>query len=168
MAARRNTFAGLMLILIGAAFLVGQVTDIGFDWTFILMGLGLAFLLKAVIEKSSGSVFTGTLLFLLGLFFFGEHMRWELLGVWDAWPFIPGVVGLAFLAEWVTCRKKSGLLFTALILIAVSAMFVLAESRYMDWQTVGDIVEWWPLLLLGMGVYLLIKKPTKSVEKKTD
>jgi hypothetical protein len=95
-------------------------------------------------------------------------MRWELFGVWDSWPFIPGIVGLAFLAEWAVCRKKRGLLFTASILIAVSTLFVLAESRHMDWDTVGIIFKWWPLLLLGMGVYLLIKKPDKGAEKKGD
>jgi hypothetical protein len=36
------------------------------------MGLGLAFLLKSVVERRSGSVFPGTLLLLLGILFFGE------------------------------------------------------------------------------------------------
>lgn len=165
MAAHRNTFTGLLLILIGGAFLIGQVTDVDFNWTFILMGLGLAFILRSVIEQRGGSLFPGVLLFLLGLVFFGEHMRWELFGVWDAWPFIPGVVGLAFFAEWATNRQKNSLLIPAGILITVSVLFILAESRYLDWRTVGDILEWWPLALLLLGVYLLVKKPEGKAEK---
>jgi hypothetical protein len=165
MAAPRNTFTGIMLIMIGGAFLLGQVTDIDFDWTFILMGLGLAFILKSVFERKPGSVFPGVLLLLLGLLFFSDNMGIDLFGVWDTWPFIPGVVGIAFLAEWAITREKNGLLFTAGILIVVSTLFVLAESRHMRWYTVGNILEWWPLALLAMGVYLLVKRPPKKVEK---
>ncbi len=152
--------------MIGLAFLIGQVTNLAFSWTFILMGLGLAFLARTLIDKQKGSsVFTGVLLLLLGLAFFGDDMGWEMLGVWDAWPFIPGIVGVAFLAEYIfTTPKKQGLLLTSAILIAVGALFVMAESRYMDWYTVGQILEWWPIILLIIGVWFIVRKPGKAAD----
>ncbi|HEX04024.1 MAG TPA: hypothetical protein ENH10_02570 [Bacteroidetes bacterium] len=159
MAAPRNSFAGVLLILIGAAFLVGQVTSVDFNWTFILMGLGLAFLLRNVIERKAVTVFPGVLLLLLGITFYGNEQHWRIFREVEFYAVIPGVVGISFLAEWLTRRKESGNLFTAVILLAVSTMFVLSSSHYFDWNI---HFEWWPVILLIIGVYLLIKRPKKS------
>lgn len=164
---KRHVFTGILFILIGVALLIGQVSDVDYSWTFLLMGLGLAFLLRDVIERRPSSIFVGVLLLLLGFVFFADEQHWYLFGVNDAWPFVPLVVGIAFLMDYIfSGLKKGGILLTAVILIAVGLLFVLAESRAIDWRTVGDILEWWPVALLIIGVYLLVKPGKKKEDNQ--
>ncbi|MBS1262641.1 MAG: hypothetical protein MAG453_02001 [Calditrichaeota bacterium] len=43
------------------------------------------------------------------------------------------------------------------ILLLLGAVLITAESRAISWYDVGDLLQWWPALLLALGVWLLVR-----------
>lgn len=156
----KNTLTAYMLIGIGLYFLLRQLklpifTDF-YSWPTILIVIGLALLIYSFQTKEYNSLFSGTLVFGLGIHFHGiRHYSFWI----DHWAMYPLIVGIAFLVRYF--KTKQGLL-PGLILLLISCIFIFSINipSWFDWiHDVADFIDvYWPVVLVVIGVYLLKKK----------
>ncbi|MCB2201038.1 hypothetical protein KQI63_16695 [bacterium] len=154
---RGRIVGGSILILIGGLFLLDNLDLFEFSWPMILIGIGAVLLIQSVLDKHHQPVQGGVLLLLLGLVFLADQERWLPWGMSRDWPLILFAVGISSIVGYWANPKKRGSLTGGIILLAIGAIFLATEYHYFEWKVVGDIFEWWPLILLGLGVWLLVK-----------
>ena len=99
---KSGIFTGIILILLGGLFLASELYPGVFSfwsWPFILIGLGIMFLLWALIAQTGGLAIPGAILSGLGGIFYYQ----ELTKDWDSWAYIwaliPGFVGIGILLK---------------------------------------------------------------------
>jgi hypothetical protein len=148
----RNITGGLILIFIGAAFLLERLGVVDLAWPLVVLGIGVAFLLKAAVERSTGPVFVGTLLTLLGLVFLLQRSDMLPWGLFSSFPLYVVTVGLAFLVSWLVDRSLRGHMITAGILLVVGVPWLLVGE-----DVIESVFDWWPLILLVIGAYMLFR-----------
>ena len=152
---------GWILVVLGLFFILQYLLDWEFYWAVVLIIVGGVLFLYAIVKRSEGSIFPGTFLFLLGLIF----LLYE-IGVIDplteTWPLILIVIGVSFVMIFLLRPKDWGVLIPGGILVVLGLIFLLRNYRYISWGTVGDILQWWPLILVVLGIRLLIPKRTSS------
>lgn len=154
---RGRIVGGSILILIGGLFLLDNLDVLEFSWPMILIGIGAALLLQSVLDKRHQPVQGGVLLLLLGLIFLADQERWLPWGMNRDWPLILFAIGISMIvAYWVKPRKR-GNLTGGIIILTIASIFLATEYHYFEWYVLGDIIDWWPLILLGLGVWLLVK-----------
>ncbi|WP_042146198.1 LiaI-LiaF-like domain-containing protein [Paucisalibacillus sp. EB02] len=156
----KNALTAYVLIGIGLYFLLRQLklpifTDF-YSWPTILIIIGLALLIYSFQTKDYNSLFSGTLVFGLGIHFHGiRHYSFWI----DHWAMYPLIVGIAFLVRYV--KTKQGLL-PGLILLLISCIFIFSINIPSWFNWIHDVVNfidvYWPIVLVIIGIYLLKKK----------
>jgi uncharacterized membrane protein len=156
----KNTLTAYILIGIGLYFLLRQLklpifTDF-YSWPTILIIIGLALLIYSFQVKDYNSLFSGTLLFGLGIHFHGiRHYSFWI----DHWAMYPLIVGIAFLVRYM--KTKQGLL-PGLILTIISCIFIFSINIPSWFNWIHDVVDlvnvYWPIVLVVIGIYLLKKR----------
>jgi hypothetical protein len=130
------------------------------------MFVGLMFWLGFIFGRGhdAGLAFVGTIITLIGAFFFLFTLHVHIPGFGEVqwgdqgrlWPAYPFIVGLAFIVLWIANRfRDGGVLVPAAILIAVGLggfSFTLANV-----EGLRDIIRYWPLLLIVLGVLVLAR-----------
>src|SRR5438105_1092480 len=102
-----NIAGGILLIALGLIFFAATQGVLNLDWgniwpAFVMLpgviGIGQAFAVQDS-KRRAGQVFGSAILILLGAYFFATTM-----GVlsWGLWPIYPLIVGVAFLAAYIT------------------------------------------------------------------
>ncbi len=157
---KNNSFAAYLLIGIGIYFLCKQLEIPIFmnfySWPTLLMITGIAFLLHSYRAKDYQNLFTGILIFGLGIHFHGL----ENYSFWiDHWAVYPFIVGIAFIFRYL--KTKSGL-FVGVILTGISSimLFSITVPRWFNWiYDITSLIEnFWAIAIIILGVYLLIRK----------
>jgi hypothetical protein len=97
-------------------------------------------------KERSDQIFGGLFLIGLALLFF--------TGYW--WPGIMFVIGVAMLGRTYAEGKPLTSNGGALVVIAIGALFALGDV----FSVVS--INWWPLLLIGLGAYLLFGQRQRS------
>nr|WP_029191198.1 DUF5668 domain-containing protein [Ornithinibacillus scapharcae] len=156
----KNTLTAYILIGIGAYFLFRQLklpifTDF-YSWPTILIIIGLALLVYGFQSKDYNHLFNGTIILGLGLHFHGtRHYSFWI----DHWAMYPLIVGIAFLVRYL--KTKQGLI-PGLILIIFSCVLIFSINMPSWFGWFYDIVHfinlYWPIVLIGLGIFLLKKK----------
>ncbi|WP_096189585.1 LiaI-LiaF-like domain-containing protein [Evansella halocellulosilytica] len=155
---RRNSFLpGVILIGIGIYFLLQQFSisfpysSVIFSWPTILVLIGVITAYQGFSNRDDSKMFTGITLLGLGTLFHGVHT----FGQWSYhWGYFTLIVGIAFLMKY-SVNKREGLI-PAFILFAITA-FALFSSEVSSWirQVAGGFEMFWPVVLIGAGMYLL-------------
>lgn len=170
----------LVLILIGVFFLLvnlGLLPKLSITelWPGIVMFVGVMFWLGFIFgrEHDAGLAFAGTIITLIGAFFFLFTLHIFMPGYgfiqWGdqgrLWPAYPAIVGIAFIVLWIANRfRDAGVLIPAAILLAVGLAGF--SSTLGDVTPFRDIVRFWPVLLIGLGLVILVRafvRPNRSV-----
>ena len=160
---RRGLFPALFLIFIGAVFLLRSFhvfhwRDI---WPILLFGVGLLLFCSAFGKRDKGAVFPGTILILVGAFFYlwkNYYLPWYMD---ELWPVFPLIVGVAFFALFFFSPKEWGVLIPATILTFVSAIFFLNNFGTLPWSAWAFIGRTWPIVLIVIGVLILLSHSRK-------
>lgn len=160
-------YLGAFLVIIGCLFILqnlGLDLKIGFYWPVILLIPGIIFWITFYQNKqnrSSAILIPGTILIVYSLYFFFNQMNNYTYAAETSFMFTLGV-GLGFFAAHYLAEKKNsskGYLIPAWILTGIALINLLGTTT--QW-------EWWPILLIGFGVYLLYKKDPKLTEQGKD
>ncbi|MBZ0264256.1 DUF5668 domain-containing protein [bacterium] len=154
---RRPLGFAIALIALGFIFLIEEIGLIDFSWPLILMVIGAAVLTESLINRSHSGVFPGSFLFMLGFIFLADQMWWIHGGVGDNWPLILIALGISFSLS-AYAEKIKGPLIPGGILFGIGLIFLLAEYRLIEWGIVGNMLRFWPVILIGFGVYLIVKR----------
>jgi hypothetical protein len=170
--ARRGTIVpAFILILIGVFFLLINLgllprLTITEMWPGIVVLVGLTFWIGFIFghDHDAGLAFVGTILVLIGAFFFLFTLHLALPGYgvvgWGdqgrLWPVYPLIVGVAFVVLWIAGRARdNGVLIPAGILLIVG----LAGLNFTLGEVPGltDIIRLWPVLLIVFGAAILLR-----------
>jgi hypothetical protein len=149
---------GTALIILGVLLLLDKADVIDYSWPMILVLVGAAFLVSDFMTKQNRSLFVGLLLTLLGLAFLGIEYDWFGWRLHNEWPVLLLAVGLAFMITSLIRGEKRGMLVPGGIITGIALLFLAVEARWIDSRAAYDIFEWWPLILLGVGVWLIMDK----------
>lgn len=157
---KQHAFAGYLLIGIGLYFLLSKLelpilTDF-YSWPTLFIIIGLAFLIHTYKTKDYQNLFSGTIILGLGVHFHGvNHYSFWI----DHWGVYLLIVGTAFIVRFLKTKKG---LFPGFILIGLSliVIFTVNLPPYLSWvYQILDLVEnYWPIVLIGIGVYFLRRK----------
>lgn len=154
-----SIIGGVILITVGGLLLLSQLFPgmagtIGGLWPLIVVGVGGLFLLSAFAGNADLSV-PGC--FLVGL---GAILTYQnSTGNWASWAFMwtlfPGFVGLGLVLSSVLDKTRSEARSDGWRLVGISAaLFVLFGAFFSGW---GGMGRYWPLLLIGAGIWLVFK-----------
>ena len=156
---------GLILIALGVWFLVRAL---GFNlpgmdalWpifpTIVGLSLFVGWLFTPKKRGNHGMMIPAVINFLIGVFFFGFTfgiIEWRDMAV--LWPVFPLIVGVAFFVAWLFSGLKDwGMLIPGGITAGVGIVG-LAYTVLGQVETVASLLRYWPVLLIGLGVLILI------------
>ena len=156
----------LVLIALGILLLLQRLGAISFGFHQVLWPLVMLFGLVRVAQGFSlskrGRIFSGTLLFMYGLFFllrFSDYIDIRLR------MFLPAsllIFGIALLMLFLDDAREWELLIPALLLFGTGSAFVLTELGYLDQFEVWDAVHrYWPLGLILVGLAIIFRRRTQ-------
>ncbi|MGP4061538.1 LiaI-LiaF-like domain-containing protein [Halobacillus sp. H74] len=157
---KQNSLLGFLLIGLGAYFFLRHlnIPELSpfYSWPSLILVIGGSFLLHSYIAKDYTNLFTGALLFGFGLHFLAvQHFLFWI----DHWASYLLIIGIAFLLHY---QKTKHNLIPALILLGLGlfALFTPTTPMWLLWvQQIFDLIEsFWPLVIIGFGIYLLKKK----------
>ncbi len=149
---RDSLMPGIILVIVGIAFLLPQLKIIPYDktWPLLILAPGIGFwvlyLSSKDRQKSTGLLIPGTITIILAIFFF-----YNILTNWQQmvflWPVFPLSVAIAFyIYYFASHRKEKSILIPANILALISLFFIFL-SRF--------TFRLWPTLLIIAGAYML-------------
>ncbi|HFE64031.1 MAG TPA: hypothetical protein ENK14_06385 [Caldithrix sp.] len=160
----RSLIWGILLIIVGLLFLGNNLDWFYLDWEtmwplLMIIGGVLFWIGWLANRKETGLLMPGTILLAYGLLFeYCVLFGWYWMD--EYWPVFLLGPGLGFLFMYFLGNREKGLLIPAGVLIVLSLLFWSGRdlSRFL-----------WPLLLVGIGVYLLLgvrrAKERNKVEK---
>ncbi|MFC2948501.1 LiaI-LiaF-like domain-containing protein [Virgibacillus sediminis] len=160
---KRNSLIAYILIGIGIYFLFREwrlplFTDF-YSWTTLLIIVGLALVIHGYTSKLYDNLFSGSLLLGIGIHLHGnQHYQWWI----DHWGVYLLLVGLAFIIK--STKTKDGFI-TGLLLTSLSILLIFSIQlpEWLSWiYIMSDFLEnFWPLILIFIGIYLLKRKKKK-------
>lgn len=155
---KQNILYGVVLIGIGAYFLLNQFhfayAHQLYSWPTILIFIGIAFLIQSHFGKDPNSLFPAVILIGLGIHF---HAVYHIPHWPSGWPVYLFIVGLAFIIRASYTKKNGFFMGLILIIIGLLGMFDQFVQHFLFHFT-GYINQFWPILLILIGIYILIKK----------
>lgn len=167
---RPSIWPGLILVIIGAVLLLYNLDIFNFGWhelyPIILMGIGVLFFTSIIGKRHKGAVFPGTILFLLGLFYFLRN--YEIIPYYymrEVWPVILIIVGLAFFAVFLTNPRDWGQLIPAGTLLVLGIGFLLRELNIIRWNIWQAIRDYWPTILIVIGAGIILGSLRRKQEE---
>lgn len=165
---KKSMLPGLLLIIFGVILLINRLAPYHFSWRelypLILIGLGVLFFASVFNKKNKGAVFPGTILLLLGLFFFIRN--YFNIGVYghEIGPVFLIVFGLAFFAVFITKPSDWGVLIPAGIFLFLGAMFWLRIHTDFYWDVWDVVADYWPVILIIIGGAIILSSLKKKQE----
>jgi len=150
---------GFILILLGGLMLARELfpqINMIFDWPWLVVGVGLVFLLFAFFTRTGGLAIPGTIVSGIGAILYYQNLtgNW---GTWSfAWTLIPGFVGIGIgLATLISPNEDQGGWTASFFMIALSAiMFIIfGGSKFFGL----DLQYLWPIIIIVFGIFILIK-----------
>lgn len=158
---RSRLAAGIIFILVGAAFLAAQLMpglfstiSIIFGWPWIIIGVGAALfifgLAIGVPEMAVPACITAGI---------GCLLYWQnLTGNWGSWAYawtlIPGFVGIGTVVSALIGGKRSEISDGLRTILVSLVLFIFFGSFLGAFTFLG---AYWPLLIVAAGVILLLQ-----------
>ena len=170
---KSSLFPGLLLIVVGAILLLNKLLPDFLDWRniypIILIAFGILMILSASCKHKTdkGAVFPGTILFLIGLFFFLRNFGFvEYYYVREIWPIFIIILGLGFLALFIAKPTDRGSLVPAGLFIFFGVFSLLNKLEVIDLKLWEIISNYWPviLIIIGGGIILGSLKRGRQLE----
>jgi hypothetical protein len=152
-----NYVLGMFLILLGILILLIQLNRIDWEnfWPFILIAIGLLFILGFFLNRRNyGLLMPGSIFLIVGgLFLYMTQSSWrEMEYLWPTFILAPGI---GFLLMFLFGEAHNKLWVPGVILLAFSVAF---------YARAWDFLRYWPILLIVIGIYLIVR----TVGPKTD
>jgi hypothetical protein len=158
---RTGLAAGLALILIGAALLIVRLVPslraYGFPWPLTIVGVGVFLAVLGVATRTPGLAIPACIVGGIGGLLYWQALtdNWE---SWSyAWALIPGFVGVGMVVAGLLERpeKRGELLRGGVTTIVISLILFAIFGAFLG--GLFGLGEYWPLLLVALGVALLVE-----------
>jgi len=155
---RANLAAAVVLIVLGVWFLAVQMLPAlknfvygGDNWPFIIIGVGVVLGLVGLVTWVPALLIPACIVGGIGALLYWQNAtgNW---GSWAyAWTLIPGFAGVGVILSGLLNGDRRAMIgggwtiFNSLVLLAIFGSFLGG----------GDLVKYWPVLLILLGVLLL-------------
>jgi len=155
---KNSAVGGVILILLGLVLLAREIAPQYFkffEWPFIIIGLGLIFLLWAILSGIGGLAVLGSILAGIGGILYYQNLT----GDWGSWAYIwsliPGFAGIGIIISGIIEGNYKDSFSSGLILLLISGMlfFVFVQAFGLE----PEIIQHWPVLLILLGLIVLIR-----------
>lgn len=164
---RTNLAAGLVLILIGGAFLVAQLVPDAFawlapatSWPLIIIGLGVLLLLIGLLTGVPAMAVPACIVGGIGGLLYWQNATDNWASWAYVWTLIPGFVGIGVILSGLfsgqprkAIREGGGSIFVSLVLFTIFGFFFGRDAFQ------GIL---WPILLIALGAVVLIRTIFRS------
>lgn len=165
---RTSIAGGIILILLGLLFLGRSIFPDYFqfwEWPFAIIGVGIVFLVWAVVSGHGGLAVPAAILGGIGGILYYQNTT----GDWTSWAYIwaliPGFVGVGVIISGMINHDYKEGLTGGLTLILISAiMFFAFGERF---GLAPEITQFWPVLLIGLGIIALARAILPGKKKKS-
>jgi hypothetical protein len=161
-AARFVFVAGLFLMFLGSAFLLGSLAGISrvsvlISFMFVIIGSLFAFL-AIRLNKRSLYLFFAAFFLLVGFFLFLFSLRIIPVSFSQAWPLISVFSGMALIpAGWRHYGAfRSRYVVPAVAFVALGAALMIFSFRMVPFSFTRFVLDWWPLLVVLAGLTLVL------------
>lgn len=157
---RTSLLPGLILIVLGLAFLAMQFFERPWGPGLIFALVGVIFVIGAAITRNPGLYIPGFILLGLGV---GLATMTILPQEDKNWPLILIGLGLGFLAIWPTVtmpqRQHPWSLYPGGILTGFGLLFWMAMYGVigLTMESLASILRWWPLILVVIGAVIVYR-----------
>ena len=155
---RSSLVGGLVLILLGAWFLVVQWVpglQIWFSWPLIIVGVGGLLLIIGLLTGVPGLAVPACIVGGIGGLLYWQNTT----GNWESWAYAwtltPGFVGVGIVLSWLlggetrqSLRGGGWLILISLVLFTVFGSF---------FGALGLMGDYWPVLLILLGLLVLAR-----------
>lgn len=155
---KSSIFGGIVLILLGLLFLGRAIFPEYFqfwEWPFAIIGVGLVFLIWALVSGTGGLAVPAAILGGIGGILYYQNTT----GDWESWAYIwaliPGFVGVGIILSGFINRDFKEAFTGGLTLIMISAIIFFAFAE--RFGLAPDITKYWPVLLIGLGIIALVR-----------
>lgn len=165
---KRSTLAvGILLVLVGAYFIVANLVpafnawlNITMSWPLIIIAVGAGLLVLGLLVGAPEMAIPAVIVAGIGGILYYQNLS----GNWGSWSYlwtlIPGFSGVGMLLANILGAKSEHNLRSALDTIGTSiVMFVIFGAFFGAFKMLGD---YWPLLLVAAGVLLGIRSFIKK------
>jgi hypothetical protein len=160
---------GLLLMLLGSAFLLGTIAGISrisilWAFFFIIIGAGCA-VLAVKLNKRSLYLFFAAFFMLTGFFVFLSSLGIIPVSFAESWPLLSVFAGLAlFPAGWHRYGSfRSRYVVPSITFAALGCLLLVFSFDMVPFSFTQFILRWWPLLVVLAGLILvLISLGTKN------
>ena len=164
---RSRIGAGIVLIVLGAVFLVVQLTPdlprwfhVAYSWPLIVVGVGVFLLLLGLLTGEPDMAVPACVVGGIGGLLYWQNATGNWVSWSYAWTLIPGFVGVGILLSGLlggrtkkSVREGSQLIVVSLVLFAIFGSF---------FGALGFMGRYWPLLIIGLGLLLLLQGVIRS------
>ncbi len=158
---QNSIVAGLIMILVGAVFLLINLSpnlaerlDISRQWPLLIIIVGLFFLLTALFGTPSLSI-PGCVISGIGGILYYQNIS----GNWASWSYIwaliPGFVGLGLVLMGLLDRRQRKVMREGGRLLLISAALFIVFGAFLG--NLAKLNQFWPILLIGSGAWMLFR-----------
>jgi hypothetical protein len=164
---RASLTFGVILIVLGALFLSYQLVpqlqlwvNWSTGWPLIVVGIGVVFLIAAVVSGASGLAIPGAIVGGIGGLLWWQNAT----NNWDSWAYawalIPGFVGIGIILNGILGGKLRSALIGGGWLIMISLVLFFIFGAFLGNPMAFS--AYWPILLIGVGMLILIRPLFRS------
>jgi hypothetical protein len=159
---RRSSLAtGLVLILIGALIFATQLVpgwETWFQWPLFIVGIGAVLLVIGLLTRVPGLAVPACIVGGIGGLLYYQNVT----GDWDSWAYawalIPGFVGVGVIVAGILGGRFRKPLREGGQLILISLVMFLAFGSFLGLIGLGPLGQYWPVLLIALGVLILFNR----------
>jgi hypothetical protein len=154
---RRGMIVGLMFILVGGFFLASELMPGIFGYVtypFILIGIGGAFLLAALLTRTGGLAVPACVVGGIGAILYYQELTHDWASWSYIWTLIPGFVGVGVILSGLLARNRPHFESGGLVLLAISAFGFLIFGGMFGLPF--NVSTLWPVFLIGIGFLTLV------------
>jgi hypothetical protein len=172
--ANKLLVSGAAILVAGGTLLLwslGYLPAPGNLWPLPFLLAGLFFLYLAYLRKRSDRyIFPGMILTLGGTFFLLLNTVLQGEGMVKFWPFFMLITGLSLIPYGMKKKgaARTGIIIPSIFIAALAIMFLPFSLGAAGIGFLSFVRQWWPLILIGLGLALIISffstgKPSNKV-----
>jgi hypothetical protein len=163
---RSRLAAGLLLVLLGAAFLAMQIVpglagwfQFNFSWPMILVGIGAAILIVGLLTATPDMAVGACVVAGIGGILYYQNQTGDWQSWAYAWALIPGFSGLGQVIAGLLGSHQANSIRNGLGQLCISAILFLIFGSIFG-RIFGGFTwlgPYWPLLLVGAGLFIILR-----------
>ncbi|MDR1058267.1 MAG: DUF5668 domain-containing protein [Treponema sp.] len=153
---------GLLLMVLGAAFLLGTLSEtsgVSVLFSFLIVVIGCLCAIFAIkLNKRPLYLFFASFFLMVGFFLFLAALHIIPASLSEAWPLLSVFSGLALLpAGWRRYNRfRSNFVVPACAFVILGCMLMVFSFDMVPFSFKQFILNWWPLLFVLAGILLVL------------